>query len=65
MKNLTLIILFAVAMFLVVVGAFVKIITKGSSVGNEIMIAAICMKTVIIVVFIWKYRNAIIPWLKQ
>lgn len=65
MKNLTLIILFGVAVMIAAVGAFLKIMTKGTSIGNEVMIAALCLKAIVLVIFFWKYRNSIIPWLKQ
>ena len=64
MKNMTLLILLVASFAVAVIGGFMKIMTKGSS-GNEIMLIAFSLKGLIIIALIWKNRNAILPWLKQ
>lgn len=64
MKNIHLIILFVISIALVAVGALFKIVSKGVS-GNEVILAALCLKFFIVIMLIWKNRTSIIPWLKQ
>jgi len=64
MKNLHLIILFVLSIALVTFGALLKMLSKGAS-GNEIIIIALCLKGLILAALLWKNRTSIIPWLKQ